>query len=104
MGCGASCTEGLTVGWRGQAARVLTGQGKVLLDMDTQDTLHAAYTERCMQGGPALQMAMSTALAVCPGRGHTIRLGPPEPPGPLKMPSDMSTVRAARQSGSSKAE
>lgn len=38
---------------------------------------------------------MSTTPAVCLGRGHNIRLAPPEPPGPLRMPSDMSTAGAA---------
>lgn len=80
------------MGWHGQAARALTGQGQVLLDMDTQDTLHQSGVSK--QGQLCMRMVMSTP-AMCPGRGHNIRLRPPEPPGPLGTPSDMRTAGAA---------
>lgn len=49
----------------------------------------------CKQGQLCMGMAMSTTPAVCPGRGHNIRLGPSEPPGPPRMPSDRRTTGAA---------
>lgn len=62
------------------------------------------HTTRCMQhtqSGACKQcqlcmgMAMSTTPAMCPGQGHNIRLGPPESPGPPRMPSDTRTAGAA---------
>lgn len=49
----------------------------------------------CKQGQLCTGMAISTTPAVCPGRGHNTGFGPPEPPGPLRMPSGMKGAGAA---------
>lgn len=62
----------------GQAARALTGQGQVLLDMDTQDPLHAAHTEYCMQAGPALYGdGHEQHMGCVPETGTQHETGPP---------------------------